>query len=116
VRGGEQNQSLYRKIYFCITNANPKQILADFDCLIIAGNLIFFGISYNEYTILNIDYEKELAIDLKVYRDCYPDVADDWMADYKTDGPHQGNRCQGKTPIITFSENVLLAKEKLLYI
>jgi hypothetical protein len=28
--------------------------------------------------------------------------------------PHQGKRCQGKTPMATFKENLPLAKEKFL--
>lgn len=39
---------------------------------------------------------------------------DDWMVDYNTKRPHQGKRCQGKTPMETFRENVPLAKEKIL--
>jgi transposase InsO family protein len=39
---------------------------------------------------------------------------DDWMIDYNTERPHQGKRCQGKTPMETFLENVPLAKEKML--
>jgi transposase InsO family protein len=39
---------------------------------------------------------------------------DDWMIEYNTERPHQGKRCQGKTPMETFLENVPLAKEKML--
>ena len=39
---------------------------------------------------------------------------DDWIIDYNTERPHQGKRCQGKTPMETFLGNVPLAKEKIL--
>ncbi len=39
---------------------------------------------------------------------------DDWIDDYNTNRPHQGKRCQGETPTVTFLENVPLAKEKIL--
>jgi len=39
---------------------------------------------------------------------------DDWLDDYNTKRTHQGKRCQGKTPMETFLENVPLAKEKIL--
>jgi transposase InsO family protein len=38
----------------------------------------------------------------------------EWLAYYNTQRPHQGKRCQGKTPMATFLENLPLAKEKLL--
>jgi transposase InsO family protein len=38
----------------------------------------------------------------------------EWLESYNTQRPHQGKRCQGKTPMITFLENLPLAKEKLL--
>jgi hypothetical protein len=37
-----------------------------------------------------------------------------WLEYYNTQRPHQGKRCQGKTPMVTFLENLHLAKEKLL--
>ena len=39
---------------------------------------------------------------------------DDWIIDYNIERPHQGKRCQGKTPMETFLLNVPLAKEKML--
>jgi transposase InsO family protein len=39
---------------------------------------------------------------------------DEWINDYNIKRPHQGKRCQGKTPMATFLENVPLAKEKIL--
>ena len=39
---------------------------------------------------------------------------DEWIDDYNKNRPHQGKRCQGKTPIETFLENVPLAKQKIL--
>ena len=38
---------------------------------------------------------------------------DEWMTEYNTERTHQGKRCQGKTPMETFVENLPLAKEKL---
>jgi len=39
---------------------------------------------------------------------------DEWLARYNHRRPHQGKRCQGKTPMETFLENLPLAKEKIL--
>jgi transposase InsO family protein len=41
---------------------------------------------------------------------------DAWLMRYNTHRPHQGKRCQGKTPMETFKGNVPLAKEKMLAI
>jgi len=38
---------------------------------------------------------------------------DHWLARYNDRRPHQGKRCQGKTPLETFQENLPLAKGKL---
>jgi len=38
----------------------------------------------------------------------------EWLQSYNTQCPHQGKRCQGKTPLTTFLQNLLLAKEKRL--
>jgi transposase InsO family protein len=38
---------------------------------------------------------------------------DEWMRYYNTERTHQGKRCQGKTPMETFLENVPLAQEKI---
>jgi len=35
-----------------------------------------------------------------------------WMNRYNHERPHQGKRCQGRTPIETFMDNLALAKEK----
>lgn len=37
---------------------------------------------------------------------------DEWITEYNTGRTHQGKRCQGKTPMQTFVENLPLAKEK----
>ena len=48
----------------------------------------------------------------------YPDLEelqkdlDDWLLNYNTERPHQGKRCQGKTPMETFLQNLPLAQEK----
>ena len=39
---------------------------------------------------------------------------DNWLDYYNTKRPHQGKRCQGKTPMETFLENLPLAKQKLI--
>ena len=60
----------------------------------------FYRIAFRKKIYLTLD---ELQKDL-----------DEWMIDYNTDRPHQGKRCQGKTPMTTFLENVSLAKEIIL--
>jgi transposase InsO family protein len=60
----------------------------------------FYRIAFRKKIYLTLD---ELQKDL-----------DDWLDDYNTVRPHQGKRCQGKTPMVTFLENVPLAKEKIL--
>jgi len=39
---------------------------------------------------------------------------DNWLDYYNTKRPHQGKRCQGRTPMETFLENLPLAKQKLI--
>ena len=41
---------------------------------------------------------------------------DEWLVKYNLRRTHQGKRCQGKTPMKTFMENLPLAKEKMLCI
>lgn len=60
----------------------------------------FYHIAFRKKIYLTLD---ELQQDL-----------DNWLARYNTDRPHQGKRCQGKTPMETFAENLTLAKEKML--
>jgi transposase InsO family protein len=60
----------------------------------------FYSVAFRKKIYLTLD---ELQQDL-----------DDWLARYNTQRPHQGKRCQGKTPIETFNENLPLAKEKML--
>lgn len=38
---------------------------------------------------------------------------DAWLFKYNSERPHQGKRCQGKTPVETFIANLPLAKEKM---
>lgn len=38
---------------------------------------------------------------------------DAWLFKYNNERPHQGKRCQGKTPVETFIANLPLAKEKM---
>ena len=57
-----------------------------------------------------VAFRKKIYIDLEeIQRDL-----DTWMDEYNKERPHQGKRCQGKTPMMTFLENVPLAKEKFL--
>jgi transposase InsO family protein len=62
----------------------------------------FYSIAFRKKIYLTLD---ELQKDL-----------DDWMLRYNTQRTHQGKRCQGKTPMETFKENLPLAKEKMLAI
>lgn len=39
---------------------------------------------------------------------------DEWMTYYNNERPHSGRYCYGKTPMHTFSESIILAKQKLL--
>jgi len=39
---------------------------------------------------------------------------DEWMQYYKTDQPHSGRYCYGKSPMDTFWESLPLADEKLV--
>jgi transposase InsO family protein len=60
----------------------------------------FYRVAFRKKIYLTLD---ELQKDL-----------DDWIIDYNIERPHQGKRCQGKTPMETFLLNVPLAKEKML--
>jgi transposase InsO family protein len=39
---------------------------------------------------------------------------DEWMIYYNNERPHSGRYCYGKTPMQTFNESIILAKQKLL--
>src|ERR1043165_4901 len=39
---------------------------------------------------------------------------DDWISYYNHERPHSGRYCYGKTPMQTFNESIILAKQKLL--
>lgn len=39
---------------------------------------------------------------------------DEWIKYYNNDHPHSGRYCFGKTPIETFRESIILAKQKLI--
>ena len=60
----------------------------------------FYDIAFRKKIYVTLD---ELQQDL-----------DEWLQYYNSQRPHQGKRCQGKTPIETFNENLALAKEKML--
>jgi len=60
----------------------------------------FYKIAFRKKIYLSIE---ELQKDL-----------DNWLDYYNTKRPHQGKRCQGRTPMETFLENLPLAKQKLI--
>jgi len=65
-------------------------------------------------TILDEFYS--IAFRKKIYasvEDLQRDL-DEWLVKYNTTRTHQGKRCQGRTPMETFLENLPLAKEKML--
>ncbi|MHC4322691.1 MAG: IS481 family transposase [Planctomycetota bacterium] len=62
----------------------------------------FYDIAFRKESYLTVD---ELQNDL-----------DDWPLRYNNRRPHQGKRCQGRTPVETFLENLPFAKEKVLSI
>jgi transposase InsO family protein len=39
---------------------------------------------------------------------------DDWLVEYNFDRPHQGKRCQGRTPWSTFLEGKIIVSEKMI--
>ena len=59
----------------------------------------FYAIAFRKKIYLGIE---ELQSDL-----------DAWMNRYNTKRPHQGKRCQGRTSMQTFLDNLPLAKEKI---
>jgi transposase InsO family protein len=60
----------------------------------------FYSIAFRKKIYLTLE---ELQEDL-----------DTWLLKYNNRRPHQGKRCQGRTPMETFLENLPLAKEKML--
>jgi len=60
----------------------------------------FYSIAFRKKIYLTLE---ELQQDL-----------DSWLLKYNNHRPHQGKRCQGRTPMETFLENLPLAKEKML--
>jgi transposase InsO family protein len=67
-------------------------------------------------TILDEFYH--IAFRKKIYRtveELQLDL-DAWLLKYNKERPNQGKRCEGKTPMETFLENLPLAKEKILSI
>jgi transposase InsO family protein len=60
----------------------------------------FYSIAFRKKIYLNLE---ELQEDL-----------DEWLVKYNDRRTHQGKRCQGKTPMKTFMENLPLANEKML--
>jgi len=65
-------------------------------------------------TILNEFYQ--IAFRKKIYlsiEELQEDL-DHWMERYNTQRPHQGKRCQGRTPMQTLLDNLNVVKEKML--
>ena len=64
-------------------------------------------------TILDEFYR--VAFRKKIYRGIeeLQEDLDHWMDRYNNERVHQGKRCQGRTPMETFRENLKLAKEKI---
>ena len=64
-------------------------------------------------TILDEFYR--VAFRKKIYRDVgeLQEDLDHWLERYNTERVHQGKRCEGRTPMETFEENLELAKEKI---
>jgi transposase InsO family protein len=58
----------------------------------------------------SIAFRKKIYADVE---DLQRDL-DEWLVKYNTTRTHQGKRCQGRTPMETFLENLPLAKEKML--
>ena len=56
-----------------------------------------------------------MAFRKKIYRSVeeLQEDLDHWMERYNNERVHQGKRCQGRTPMETFRENIELAKEKI---
>ena len=60
----------------------------------------FYSIAFRKKIYLNLE---ELQQDL-----------DEWLQKYNNRRTNQGKRCQGRTPMETFLDNLPLAKEKML--
>jgi hypothetical protein len=64
--------------------------------------------------VLNEFYR--VAFRRKIYRGLeeLPCDLDDWLREYNEVRPHQGRWCYGKTPLKTFVDTLVLAREKIL--
>ncbi len=60
----------------------------------------FYAITFRKKVYTNID---DLQKDL-----------DEWISYYNSERPHSGRYCYGKTPLQTFNESIILAKQKML--
>jgi len=60
----------------------------------------FYSIAFRRKIYLNLE---ELQKDLDL-----------WLYKYNNQRTHQGKRCQGRTPMDTFKDNLPLAKEKCI--
>jgi transposase InsO family protein len=60
----------------------------------------FYAVAFRKKMYLTLD---EMQHDL-----------DEWIKYYNNDRPHSGRYCFGKTPIETFRESIILAKQKLI--
>jgi hypothetical protein len=57
-----------------------------------------------------VAFRKRLYTNLK---DLQNDL-DDWMAFYNNERCHSGRYCFGKTPMETFKESIILARQKMI--
>ena len=64
-------------------------------------------------TILNEFYSIALRKKIYLTTDEMQKDLDGWLDRYNNQRTHQGKRCQGKTPMQTFTDNLLAAKEKM---
>lgn len=60
----------------------------------------FYAVAFRKKMYLTLD---EMQLDL-----------DEWIKYYNNDRPHSGRYCFGKTPMETFRESIILAKQKLI--
>ena len=60
----------------------------------------FYSIAFRKKIYLTVE---ELQQDL-----------DEWLDRYNNRRTHQGKRCQGRTPVTTFNDNLPMAKEKMI--
>jgi transposase InsO family protein len=60
----------------------------------------FYAVAFRKKLYTNLD---EMQLDL-----------DEWMKYYNQDRTHSGRHCYGKTPMETFKESLILARQKMI--